>query len=61
MRTVIEKLEEEIPIGGHCNPDTSPFPKWGKGSQDCPYHECGIYCSLEEEMVGNTKHCGINT
>jgi len=60
MKTVIEALEEIIPIGKHCNPDTSYSPDWGKESQDCPFHDCGIYCSLHEEMVGNIKCCEIN-
>ncbi len=57
---IIESLAKEIPKGKHCNPDTSAFPKWGKDSDDCPYHACGIYCNLHEEMVGNNKICEIN-
>lgn len=60
METITEALSKEIPEGDYCNPDTSPFPKWGTDSEDCPYHNQGIYCDLHEEMVGNDKICGIN-
>jgi len=60
METITDFLSKEIPNGNYCNPDNSPFPKWGINSKDCPYHKVGIYCDLHEEMVGNDKICGIN-
>tara|TARA_B100001964_G_C14240746_1_gene604876 strand:- start:72 stop:257 length:186 start_codon:yes stop_codon:yes gene_type:complete len=58
MKTIIEKLEEEIPHGKHCNPDTSRFPRM---KDNCPYNIVAIYCNLHEEMKDNNiKICGIN-
>jgi len=57
MKTIIEALEEQIPHGKHCNPDTSPWPSM---ENNCPYHHVGIHCALYEENVGNDKICEIN-
>jgi len=57
MKTINEELESKIPAGKNCNPDTSRWPNLDK---DCPYHRIGIFCALQEEMVGNDKMCEIN-
>ena len=48
MQTIVEHLEEEIPIGEWCD--------------GCPYVRYGGYiCGLMEEVIfGMRKVCGIN-
>ncbi len=67
MKTVIESLEIEIPLGEHCHGFTNSGKKYW-----CRYHEMQpprfgedgyilfAFCHLHEEHIGFRKICGIN-